>query len=87
MGQTLRSFLIVRDEDRPRLNIFRQKGLSGHRLTVLPAGKTSFRRSILHKTCSSRFLIPHSTALRFLVRDGRIELPTSVWKTDVLPLN
>lgn len=21
------------------------------------------------------------------VRDGRIELPTSVWKTDVLPLN
>ena len=25
--------------------------------------------------------------LMFLVRDGRIELPTTVWKTVVLPLN
>lgn len=49
---------------------------------------TSLRRSILHVSCAGTILIPaHCVASLLVVRDGRIELPTSVWKTDVLPLN
>ena len=36
---------------------------------------------------ASRILASKKPMSSLLVRDGRIELPTSVWKTDVLPLN
>ena len=35
----------------------------------------------------AKSLIPSETSSLFYVRDRGIELLTSVWKTDVLPLN
>ena len=43
------------------------------------------RKIILRLTKAKN--LPLGRFFRAFVRDGRIELPTSVWKTDVLPLN
>ncbi len=52
---------------------------TGSRPNSAEFGLCALRRSILPSSTKKPFV--------FFVRDGRIELPPSVWKTDVLPLN
>ncbi len=45
------------------------------------------RSGLRFPTQASGLLIPHKSHAVQFVRDGRIELPLTVWKTVVLPLN
>ena len=54
----------------PRLNFFRQKSLSGHRLTILRARKIMFRHSIPAREQSSLLACGH----RF--RDAQVGAPS-----------
>jgi hypothetical protein len=71
---------------RLRLKLFRQKVLSSHRRAVLRTRKTCLRRSTLLSRVSQKSQT-HGLALLFTVRDRRVELLTTVWKTVVLPIN
>ena len=55
-------------------------------ICATPPRAVALRPSILHAgrpaSCSSR-----TFSLRSYVRDGRVELPTTVWKTVILPIN